>query len=224
MTIINKLFGKSPFEPLYQHMLKVKDCVDLLNPMVAAFIKGEKEEVKKYSKKIFKAEHEADLLKKEIRNQLHKSIFMPVNRDDLLRFLKEQDNIADSAEDVAALITIRETEVPQEIKEEVQELVNKVLETYKKAIAVSGEIKVLAETSFGGVEAHKVTQLIEEVKQKEWEADKAQMNAAQKMFSIEEKLDPVSVMMWMNIFKELGTLANHAENSSDQMRTMLHNT
>lgn len=224
MTIISKLFGKSPFEPLYQHMLKVKDCVDLVDPMVAAFIQGDREEVKKYSKKIFKAEHEADLLKKEIRNQLHKSLFMPVDRDDLLRFLKEQDNIADSAEDLAALMTIRETRVPQEIQDELKELVNKVLETYKKAMAVSSEIKVLAETSFGGVKAHKVTELIEEVKQKEWEADKAQMNAAKKMFSIEKKLDPVSVMMWMNIFKELGTLANHAENSSDQMRTMLHNT
>ncbi|MBS3818140.1 TIGR00153 family protein [bacterium] len=224
MTIINKLFGKSPFEPLYQHMLKVKDCVDLVEPMVSAFIQGDKEEVKKYSKKIFKAEHEADLLKKEIRNKLHKSLFMPVDRDDLLRFLKEQDNIADSAEDLAALMTIRETKVPPEIQAELKELVNKVLETYKKAMAVSSEIKVLAETSFGGVEAHKVTELIEEVKQKEWEADKAQMKAAQKMFSIEAKLDPVSVMMWMNIFKELGTLANHAENSSDQMRTMLHNT
>jgi hypothetical protein len=49
------------------------------------------------------------------------------------------------------------------------------------------------------------------------------MNTAKKLFSIEEKLDPVSVVMWMNILKELGTLANHAENAGDQMRVMLHN-
>jgi uncharacterized protein Yka (UPF0111/DUF47 family) len=67
-------------------------------------------------------------------------------------------------------------------------------------------------------------ELIEQLKVKEWEADKAQMIAAKKMFSIEKKLDPVSVMMWMHIFKELGTLANHAENAGDQMRLMLHNT
>jgi len=119
---------------------------------------------------------------------------------------------------------LRKTTVPEEFREELKDFVNKVLETYEMAMTVSSEIKVLAETSFGGVEAHKVMELIEQLKLKEWEADKAQMNVARKMFSIEKKLDPVSVMMWMHIFNELGTLANHAENAGDQMRMMLHNT
>ncbi len=224
MSIISKLFGKSPFEPLYQHMLKVKACVDLVRPLIDALLKGEEEQIKEVARKIFKAEHKADLVKKEIRNRLPKSIFLPVARGDILRFLKEQDNIADSAEDLAALLILRKTTVPEEFKEELKDFVNKVLETYEMAMTVSSEIKVLAETSFGGVEAHKVMELIEQVKLKEWEADKAQMSVARKMFSIEKKLDPVSVMMWMHIFRELGSLANHAENAGDQMRMMLHNT
>jgi len=224
MSIISKLFGKSPFEPLYQHMLKVKACVDLVRPLIDALLKGEEEKIKEVARKIFKAEHKADLVKKEIRNRLPKSIFLPVARGDILRFLKEQDNIADSAEDLAALLMLRKTTVPEELREELKDFVNKVLETYEMAMTVSSEIKVLAETSFGGVEAHKVMELIEQVKLKEWEADKAQMSVARKMFSIEKKLDPVSVMMWMHIFRELGSLANHAENAGDQMRMMLHNT
>jgi hypothetical protein len=138
--------------------------------------------------------------------------------------LKEQDNIADSAEDLAVLLTLRKTTVPEEMKEDLKNFVNKVLETYEKAMIVSSEIKILAETSFGGAEAHKVMELIEQIKVKEWEADKAQMNTAKKLFSIEDKLDPISVVMWMKILKELGTLANHAENAGDQMRVMLHST
>jgi predicted phosphate transport protein (TIGR00153 family) len=224
MSIISKLFGKSPFEPLYQHMLKVKACVDLVRPLMDAFLKGNEEKIKDVAKKIFKAEHDADMVKKDIRSSLPKSIFLPVARGDILRFLKEQDNIADSAEDLAALLILRKTTVPEELKSELEEFVDKVLETYEMAMTVSSEIKLLAETSFGGEEAHKVMDLIELVKVKEWEADKAQMTAAKKMFSIERKLDPVSVMMWMQIFRELGTLANHAENAGDQMRLMLHNT
>ena len=224
MSIISKLFGKSPFEPLYQHMLKVKECVDLVRPLMDAFLNEEDKKVEGFAKKIFKAEHEADLVKKELRNQLPKSIFLPVARGDLLRFLKEQDNIADSAEDLAVLITLRKTRVPEELKKELKDFVDKVLETYEMAMRVSSEIKLLAETSFSGSEAHKVMQLIEELKVDEWEADKAQMKAAKKLFSIEEKLDPVSLLMLMNIFKELGILANHAENAGDQMRMMLHNT
>jgi len=224
MSIISKLFGKSPFEPLHQHMLKVKACVGLVRPLMDAFLKGEQEKVKDVAKKIFKAEHDADIVKKEIRGRLPKSILLPVARGDILRFLKEQDNIADSAEDLAALLTLRKTTVPEELKEKLKNFVDKVLETYEAAMAVSSEIKLLAETSFGGEEAHKVMELIEQLKVKEWEADKAQMKVARKMFSIEKKLDPVSVMMWMHIFRELGTLANHAENAGDQMRLMLHNS
>ena len=189
-----------------------------------AFLKGEQEKVKDVARKIFKAEHDADMVKKEIRSRLPKSILLPVARGDILRFLKEQDNIADSAEDLAALLILRKTTVPEELKEKIKNFVDKVLETYEVAMTVSSEIKLLAETSFGGEEAHKVMDLIEQLKLKEWEADKAQMKVARKMFSIEKKLDPVSVMMWMHIFRELGTLANHAENAGDQMRLMLHNT
>ena len=224
MSIISKLFGKSPFEPLYQHMLKVKECVDLVKPLIEYFIEGEAEEAKTIAKQIFKAEHEADLVKKEIRNSLPKSMFLPVARGDILSFLKEQDNIADSAEDLAALIILRKMPIPEEMKEVLNKFVDKVIRTYEAAMNVSSEIKVLAETSFGGVEAQKVMELIEEVKLYEFEADKAQMKAAKKIFSIEDKLDPVSIMMWMHIFRELGALANHAENAVDRMRMMLHNT
>jgi len=224
MSIISKLFGKSPFEPLYQHMLKVKKCVDLVKPLMESFINGDQDKVEKYAKQIFKAEHEADLVKKDIRSRLPRSLFLPVARGDLLRFLKEQDGIADSAEDLAALVTMRPMGVPDGLKEDLKALVNKVLETYEIAMKVSSEIKLLAETSFGGAEAHKVLEMIEEIKLKEWEADLKQMNVAKKLFMMEKEIDPVSIMMWTHIFKELGALANHAENTGDNLATMLHDS
>ena len=222
MSIISKLFGKSPFEPLYQHMCKVKKCVDFIPPLMQAFVDEDFKEVTKITKLIFKAEHEADLMKKEIRINMPKGIFLPVARGDVLRFLKEQDNIADATEDLAGLLAMRRMKVPAELKQELQDLVDEVLEAFNLTMKVSSEIKLLAETAFGGAEAHKVMEMIEKIKIKEWEADKAQMRAAQKMFSIEDQLDPVSVMMWMHIFRELGNLANHAENTGDQLRIMLH--
>ena len=224
MSIISKLFGKSPFEPLYQHMLKVKECVDLVKPLMESFIDGDQDKVEKYAKKIFKAEHQADLVKKEIRNRLPRSVFLPVARGDLLRFLKEQDGIADSAEDLAALVTMRPMRVPEGLKENLKGLVIKVLETYELAMKVSSEIKLLAETSFGGAEAHKVLEMIEEIKETEWKADIAQMNVAKKLFKMENEIDPVSIMMWTHIFHELGALANHAENTGDNLATMLHDS
>lgn len=222
MSILTKIFGKSPFEPLYQHMLKVNECVNLVKPLMEALLADDQEEVEVIAKKIFKAEHDADIVKKEIRSNLPKGVFLPVNRGDMLNYLREQDKIADSAEDLAVLVTLRKMRVPEELRENLKILVEKVLVTCETAMKISSEIKLLAETSFGGAEAEKVMDRIEELKLDEFEADKAQMKLAQKMFSIEAKLDPVSIMMWMNIFKELGALANHAENLGDNLRMMLH--
>jgi predicted phosphate transport protein (TIGR00153 family) len=222
MSILTKIFGKSPFEPLYQHMLKVNECVNLVNPLMEALLADDQEEVEAIAKKIFKAEHDADMVKKEIRSNLPKGVFLPVNRGDMLNYLREQDKIADSAEDLAVLVTLRKMRVPEELQENLKILVDKVLVTCETAMKISSEIKLLAETSFGGAEAEKVMDSIEELKLDEFEADKAQMKLAQRMFSIEAKLDPVSIMMWMNIFKELGALANHAENLGDNLRMMLH--
>lgn len=222
MTILTKLFGKSPFEPLYEHMLKVNECVNLVKPLMEALLADDHNQVSEIAGKIFKAEHEADMVKKEIRNNLPKSIFLPVDRGDMLNFLREQDKIADSAEDLAVLITLRKMSVPEELRENLRILVEKVLLTCETAMKVSSEIKLLAETSFGGAEAEKVMETIEALKLDEFEADKAQMKLARKMFSIETKLDPVSIFMWMQIFRELGSLANHAENLGDHLRMMLH--
>ena len=224
MNIISKLFGKSPFEPLYKHMLKVKECVDLVKPLMESFIDGAQDDVEKYAKQIFKAEHKADLVKKEIRSRLPKSVFLPVSRGDLLRFLKEQDSIADSAEDLAALVTMRPMNVPEGLKVHLKGLVSKVLETYELAMKVSSEINLIVEASFGGAEAHKVLEMIEEIKVKEWEADIAQMKVAKKLFAMENEIDPVSIMMWTHVFKELGAIANHAENTGDNLGTMLHDS
>ncbi len=51
MSIISKLFGKSPFEPLYQHMVKVKECVDLVRPLMDAVLQGEAKKVAAIAKK-----------------------------------------------------------------------------------------------------------------------------------------------------------------------------
>ncbi len=222
MSILTKVFGKSPFEPLYQHMLKVNECVNLVKPLMEALLADDQEQVEAIARKIFKAEHDSDIVKKEIRNNLPKGIFLPVNRGDMLNYLREQDKIADSAEDLAVLVTLRNMRVPEELQENLRILVEKVLITCETAMKISSEIKLLAETSFGGAEAEKVMDSIEELKLDEFEADKAQMKLAKKMFSIEAKLDPVSIMMWMHIFKELGALANHAENLGDNLRMMLH--
>ncbi|MFQ6093519.1 MAG: TIGR00153 family protein [bacterium] len=215
------LFAKSPFGPLSEHMAAVKRCVDLLRPMFEATIEQDYGRVEELAKQISEQEHKADVIKNEIRDHLPKSIFLPVSRTDILNFLKEQDAIADDAEDVGVLLTIRKTRLPAQLKGELFAFVDKVLETFELTVQVTGEIKLLMESSFGGTEVGKVLQLVDKIGHAEWEADNRQFLLAQKMFQMEEELRPADIVILMSIFQQVARLADHAENVGDLLRLMI---
>jgi len=202
-------------------MLKVKECTDMLKPLIEAFILGDRTLIEERVERISKLEHEADIIKNEIREHLPHHVFMPVDRSDILRFLREEDAIADSVEDVARLIEMRKTSVPQDLKEELMELVNKVGETVKALENVTSEIKVLSQSSFSRSEEEKISSLIKDVDKKEFEADLLQQKAAKKLFSLEDKMDPTSVLLLMRIMGEVGSVADHAQNTGDRLRCII---
>jgi predicted phosphate transport protein (TIGR00153 family) len=204
-----------------EHMKKVRECVQLLRPLFVSVSSGDRPEVERLSDLISHVEHEADKIKNDIRDHLPRSYFMPVQRSDILGFLKEQDAMADSAEDVAVLVTMRQMAIPEECREMLMSLVEKVLETCQFSFEATSEFKSLLESGFGGPEVEKVIKMVERVSLGEWEADTIQMDVARRLFQIENKLEPLSVALWVQVFGELGKLANHAENTADILRMMI---
>ena len=84
MSTIQKLFGKSPFNAFYEHMCISKSCAEKVIPLVEAFIAGDKNKYIDISREIVDLETKADYIKNELRDNLPRSLFMPVNRHDLL--------------------------------------------------------------------------------------------------------------------------------------------
>ena len=115
MSSIAELFGKSPFEPLRQHMNKVMECVSHVKPMFEYVRNQDYDGLEQLAKTIFKLEYQADIIKDEIRQTIPKSFFLPVYRGDLLGYLAQQDNMADAAEDIAVLLTIKKLVLPDAI-------------------------------------------------------------------------------------------------------------
>lgn len=220
-AIIADLFRKSPLDPLHQHLLKVKECTKLLRPLIEAFIEANREKIEEKVKEISQFEHEADLIKNEIREHLPRRILMPIDRSDLLRFLREEDSIADATEDVAKLIEMRETRVPEKLIFPLLELVDKVMETVHALEKVAEELKVVVNSSFGRREEEKVSELIKQIDKKEFEADLIANRCTKTLLSMEKELDPISVFFLMRIIGELGTIADRAQNTGDRLRTII---
>ena len=221
MRTLADLFGKSPFGPLVEHGAKVRETVRLVPPLFTALAAGDQEQVQALAEKISTAEHEADLIKERLRNHLPRSLFLPVNRGDMLAFLKEQDGIADEAEDISVLLTMRTMEVPPGMAEELQKLVEQVVGSCELCLDCTEAFRTLMESSFSGKELDKVLETIGVVGRKEWEADRMQFAMAKMFLAREKEMEPMPLWLWIRIIRELGALADHAQNAADLLRLMI---
>jgi len=221
MPLIRELFGKSPFGPLVQHTKKVHECVRLIRPLLDAVVKEDYEEVHRLQDAVSKLEYEADLIKQEIREQLPRRYFLPVERGDLDAFLHCQDNVADGVEDFAVMLLIRNTRVHPSLVSEFTAYVDQIMQVSDTLMASAEELEVLAATSFSGAESKSVLQRINGLGEQEWMADRMQRKIRRHIYDLEKELDPVTIMFYEKMLQSLSEVANAAENTGELLRQMI---
>lgn len=221
MTHILNLFSKSPFEPLYEHRQKVRECVDLLKPLFEVTLAGNEDEQKRISSAIAKAEREADDVKIEIRRILPKGIFLPVNREDLLRYLKIQDDMADAVEDVTVLLSMKELAAPLALVEQIMRFIDCVLDVCDLADEATDHLRPLVAAGFKGEGVKQVIKLVEKTEDAERRADNISLELARTLFKFEDEIRATDIFLWFRIFDLLGDIADHAEKTGEWLRNMV---
>lgn len=221
MSLIQQVFGSSPFHPLVEHAKKVHECVKQIRPLLEAAVKEDHADIHKGQDEVSRLEYEADQIKHRIREQLPRRFFLPVSREDLDRYLHCQDNIADGVEDFAVILVIRKTRVHPDLVPEFREMVDQVIGVCNTMLEGAEELMNLAETSFGGAEAQRVLDRISSLGEQEWKADRIQRKLSQHMYSMEEQLDPVTISFYEKMLHALSSIANAAENTGDMLRAMI---
>jgi len=220
MRSLTGLFGRSSFEPLIEHARKVHQCVALVRPVAEAVIAGDTELLEELQHEMSRTEFEADQIKDRIRHALPKRYFLPVNREDVARFLSEMDKVADDTEDFAIVATFRRVSIPDDLKDEFMELVDKVLHVSELLLGVAEELAVLQREAFSGPESNDVLSRIQEVCHAEWESDKLSRRIARRIYS-DESMDPINVLLIEKLCRSLTQIADHAENVGKNMRLMI---
>ena len=218
---IAALLGHSPFKPLQAHMRIVKQCVTEVPGLFDALINSDKEAVSQQKDRIFAKENEADELKNDLRAHLPKSLFMPVDRRDLLEILEFQDAIANTAQDIAGLLMERNMTVPDGMADPLKEFVAACVKACDQAAVIIEELDELVELGFGGRSAGKVEQMVEKLSIVEDETDTMGIALARTLFSKEDDMKPVSVMFWYQLLQWIGDLADYAEKVGDRMRLLI---
>lgn len=221
MRGISDIFRPSPFGPIQEHMHEVYNCVKLLRPLFEALVNEDYNSVSNIAKQIIELENSSDKKKNNIRNNLPKDIFLPVPRRELLQVVNAQDSIADTAEDIANLLTLRKTEVPKDFQEELFEFLDEVMGACELASNVTDELLELFKRSFGGPETEKINEMLHKLEETEARTEKLGTELSKKLFELEDQMKPISVIFWFKLIEKIGDLADYAKKMGNRLRILI---
>lgn len=220
-SYLSGIFGKSPIRPLQEHMAKIVACVSELTPFTRAVLKQDQEKIQQHHRNIVTMENEADTLKKDLRLRLPSSLFMPIDRRDILEVLTMQDMVAGSARDVAGLIVGRNMVIPKSMAKGYKKLVKRSIDACKQAYVAINELDELIETGFGKVERKRVGRLLIKLDVIEQDTDEQQVALRNELFQLENELHPVNIMFLYKVIDNTGNIADRAQRVGSRLQLML---
>lgn len=217
MSTIGKLFGRSPFSQIQQHMEQVGKCVRKMAEAIEAVKEGRFDDLDQLSIEVSKLEHQADQIKDDIRERLLKRFFMPIDRSEVLEILSLQDSLADTAEDVCKVLTLKKIPFPEDIQEDFGKFVELNIQAVEICATIIDQMDELIESGFGGTEAERIRGLSKDVAFAEHQADLVQIQLLKKIYEHDGEFSVGEFHLWMRMTRVLSKLANTAENLADRV-------
>lgn len=216
--LLSSLFYKSPFESLQKHADKARECAHLFQEAMVCQIGDDCKEYDLLTEQVARIESEADAIKRNIRNHLPRGILMPVDKFQFLQYLREQDKVLDEVEEALFWLSFRPRGIPDEVATDIHQLVEAVVPAIEKL----PELVTLATGYFkskSNEQRNKIKSLIYDIHQHEREADFLERELKFKIFSIIK--EALVVYHLIQLVEIVGNIADHAQNASDRMRSMI---
>lgn len=216
-----KLFGKSSFKPMKEHMEIANECAGHMPAATKAFLENNKSSLKEIKRSVNQLESDADKVLEELQRRLSKSMFLPVERRDLLDVMEMQEAIADCSENIVGLMLDLPMEVPNEMHQPILALAGRVADAVSAANDVIGMFDDLVETGFKGPILKKTRALIRDVIEIETDADHIGTDITHTLFQHSKDMDPVSIVFLYRLINLIEDLADYAEALAIRSRLLL---
>jgi predicted phosphate transport protein (TIGR00153 family) len=221
MPSLFNLFAKSPLKPLYEHISKVHQCCCLLPSFFECVFSDNWEKARDIQQQISAIEKEADIIKRQIRINLPNSLFMPVDRSDLLELLTQQDKIANKSKDIAGLMLGRQLHIPKEVEDDFMRYIKRCLDATELATKVIHELEDLLESGFRGKERKVVESMVKDLDMIEDDTDQIQIALRRNLYLRESEFNPIDAMFLYNVLDKIGDLADQAERVGARLELMI---
>lgn len=215
------VFAKSPIKPIEEHIRKVHEASELLLPFFAAVYQKDWHKAAEVRKDIVTLEKDADKMKRDIRINLPRGLFLPVDRTDILELVAQQDKIANKTKDISGRVLGRELEIPEAIQTDFHAYIQRCIDATAMASEAINELDELLETGFRGREVDLVIKMVEKLDAIEHDTDEMQIKLRKAVRGAEAQLNPVDVMFLYRTIEWIGDLADIAQKVGSRLEIML---
>lgn len=218
------LFAKSPLSPLREHSNTVYECCSVLVTFFEVAFNAQWEEASQLRSELLLKERQAAVLKREIRLKLHRGLFLPVDRIDMLALVHHQDRLASIAKDISGRIIGRHLQIPHAVHLPFMGYVQRCLDAVQQSKRVINELDVLLETGFRGRVVALVGSMVLELDNIEDDTDQLQIVLRRALMELEAQCNPIDIMFLYQILEWIGSLADQAVKVSACLEMMLAHT
>ncbi|HAA84517.1 MULTISPECIES: phosphate signaling complex protein PhoU [Thermodesulfobacterium] len=219
ITLKKEILKELPvFELLRKHARLVIECVERLSLSLEAYFHRNQQRLEETAQHIFEIEKEADKLKMNIRGHLPKGIILPVERFELFLYLKEQDAIADVAEEILNWLSFKHIPLSFELFKQIEELLNqsiKPLEFLEDMILYSADFILTRNEE----SRNRAKELIREIRYAQYLSEEYGNKVKKAIFNQIE--DPLHLFYFLKLIDLILGISHHAENTADLMRAMI---
>ncbi len=193
-----------------KHMDQVVITVRYLKEAVEAACAGQVAKTSNLHEHLSQAEHEADIIRRDLLAKLSSGMLLPPDRHDLVQLVSHMDDVADYALGASRILVIVATHIPPELRSDL----------ILFADTLNDAVDMLA-VALDALANGQMTQTLEactRVENSEEEADSLKASFLDKLF----KLDlPASTLLLMhNLIESMENTADRAEDSADLVRIL----
>ena len=213
------LFLASPFDGLQEHAEKVKECAWAFQQAIECHIADQCENFEEFRLEVDQLESEAESIRRRLRGHLPRGTLMQVDKFQLFRYLREQDKVLYSIGEALDWLSFRsEPGIPQALEKDFFLLVDAVMDPVEEMCRL-----VLEARKYFRSQSEKqrkiVIDIVHTIRRQEHDADKVEDGIKAKLLIM--KIEPITVFHMIRLAETIGSIADHAENAGDMVRSMM---
>jgi len=197
------------FGLIRRHFDLVEQCVLELQNMFRDYLHLDKD-FKEEAYRIHQLEHEADGVRREVEQKLYEGAFLPVHREDFIRLVELNDNVANTAESVGDFFVLTRPMIPDFLKDDLEGMLAATLQTYEP---MPGLVDLYQE------DRTRVREIARQVGEREQKVDELQWETTKKLFKSD--LDLAWKLHLRELVEAIGSLSDIMEDACDCLQGMV---